>query len=90
MTHGFVGADLASLSKEAAMIVLRRVLPDLKLKEEEAIPKEILEDWDNALLKFIKIFPKEYKEALRKQKEKKVQQPDSQTIEKRTENAVLA
>ncbi|HCC32232.1 MAG TPA: glutamate synthase large subunit [Marinilabiliales bacterium] len=52
--------------------------------------KEILEDWDNALLKFIKIFPKEYKEALRKQKEKKVQQPDSQTIEKRTENAVLA
>ena len=43
VTHGFVGADLASLSKEAAMIVLRRVLPDLKYDEEEAIPKEILE-----------------------------------------------
>ena len=43
ITHGFVGADLAALSKEAAMIVLRRVLPDLKLKEEEAIPKDVLE-----------------------------------------------
>jgi transitional endoplasmic reticulum ATPase len=43
ITHGFVGADLASLAKEAAMIVLRRVLPDLRLKEEEAIPTELLE-----------------------------------------------
>jgi glutamate synthase (NADPH/NADH) large chain len=29
---------------------------------------EILEDWDNALLKFIKVFPAEYKAALEKQK----------------------
>ncbi|MBS3101632.1 CDC48 family AAA ATPase [Candidatus Woesearchaeota archaeon] len=43
ITHGFVGADLASLSKEAAMIVLRRVLPDIKLKEDEPLPKELLE-----------------------------------------------
>ncbi len=43
ITHGFVGADLAALAKEAAMIVLRRLLPDLKLKEEEAIPKDVLE-----------------------------------------------
>ncbi|RME31842.1 AAA family ATPase [Candidatus Woesearchaeota archaeon] len=43
VTHGFVGADLASLAKEAAMIVLRRVLPDLNLKEDEEIPKEVLE-----------------------------------------------
>ena len=43
VTHGFVGADLSALCKEAAMIVLRRILPDLKLKEEEPIPKEILE-----------------------------------------------
>ncbi|MBR9699762.1 CDC48 family AAA ATPase, partial [Candidatus Woesearchaeota archaeon] len=43
ITHGFVGADLASLAKESAMIVLRRVLPDLKLEEEEAIPKEMLD-----------------------------------------------
>jgi transitional endoplasmic reticulum ATPase len=43
VTYGFVGADLAALSKESAMIVLRRILPDLNFKEEEPIPKEILE-----------------------------------------------
>ncbi|MFH1182067.1 MAG: CDC48 family AAA ATPase [Candidatus Woesearchaeota archaeon] len=43
VTHGFVGADLSALCKEAAMIVLRRVLPDLKLDEEEPIPREVLE-----------------------------------------------
>ncbi|MBW2989962.1 CDC48 family AAA ATPase [Candidatus Woesearchaeota archaeon] len=43
ITYGFVGADLAALAKESAMIILRKVLPELKLKEEEAIPKELLE-----------------------------------------------
>jgi len=46
VTHGFVGADLNSLAKEAAMIVLRRILPDLKVEgveEGQPIPKEILE-----------------------------------------------
>jgi len=43
VTHGFVGADLAALAKEAAMIMLRRVLPDLKYDKEEPLPKEILE-----------------------------------------------
>jgi len=43
VTHGFVGADLSSLVKESAMIVLRRILPDLKLKEDEPIPKDVLE-----------------------------------------------
>ena len=46
VTHGFVGADLNSLAKEAAMIVLRRILPDLKkkdLEDGEPIPPEILE-----------------------------------------------
>ena len=43
VTHGFVGADLASLSKEAAMIVLRRALPDMNLKEDEAIAQELLD-----------------------------------------------
>jgi len=41
ITHGFVGADLAALCREAAMNALRRVLPDIDL-EEQAIPKEIL------------------------------------------------
>ncbi|MAG91375.1 hypothetical protein CMO83_01740 [Candidatus Woesearchaeota archaeon] len=43
VTHGFVGADLSSLAKEAAMIVLRKALPDLRLKEDEPLPKELLE-----------------------------------------------
>ncbi|MEM4756391.1 MAG: CDC48 family AAA ATPase, partial [Candidatus Woesearchaeota archaeon] len=43
ITHGFVGADLAALAKEAAMIVLRRVLPDLDLDGNEPIPNEVLQ-----------------------------------------------
>ncbi|HLP80158.1 MAG TPA: CDC48 family AAA ATPase [Acidobacteriota bacterium] len=42
-THGFVGADLAALSKESAMVVLRKVLPDIALDKEEEIPREVLE-----------------------------------------------
>ncbi|OYT35859.1 ATPase [Candidatus Pacearchaeota archaeon ex4484_71] len=41
-THGFVGADLEALTKEAAMNVLRKHLHKIKLDDEE-IPKEILE-----------------------------------------------
>lgn len=40
-THGFVGADISALAKEAAMKALRRYLPQIKL--EEAVPLEILE-----------------------------------------------
>jgi len=43
MTHGFVGADLESLSKEAAMNVLRKLLPKMKLESEEQISPELLE-----------------------------------------------
>ena len=43
VTHGFVGADVSALAKEAAMNVLRRLLPDIKLQEKEPIPKELLE-----------------------------------------------
>ena len=42
ITHGFVGADLEALCKEAAMNALRKVLPKIDL-EEESIPPEILE-----------------------------------------------
>ena len=41
-THGFVGADLASLAKEAAMNALRRIRPELDLEQDE-IDAEILE-----------------------------------------------
>lgn len=66
MTYGFVGADLSALAKEAAMIVLRRVLPEIKFKgkkdkdkEEEIapLPKEVLE-------KLI-VAQKDFKEALK-------------------------
>jgi len=41
VTHGFVGADLEYLCKEAAMKALRRMLPELRL-EDERIPPEVL------------------------------------------------
>tara|TARA_Y100000034_G_scaffold49087_1_gene60671 strand:- start:8474 stop:10756 length:2283 start_codon:yes stop_codon:yes gene_type:complete len=44
VTHGFVGADISALTKEAAMVVLRRLLPKLNLKEDEEIPEEVLKD----------------------------------------------
>ena len=41
-THGFVGADIAQLAKEAAMNALRRIRPELDLEEDE-IDAETLE-----------------------------------------------
>ncbi|MDP6741710.1 MAG: CDC48 family AAA ATPase [Candidatus Thalassarchaeaceae archaeon] len=41
-THGFVGADVSALSREAAMKALRRYLPEIDLEEEE-VPPEVLE-----------------------------------------------
>src|SRR5690554_4777029 len=43
ITYGFVGADLAALSREAAMESLRRNLPDIDLEKRE-IPEEVLEN----------------------------------------------
>ncbi|MEM2940736.1 MAG: CDC48 family AAA ATPase [Thermoproteota archaeon] len=41
ITHGYTGADLAALSREAAMKALRRYLPEIKL--DEKIPQSVLE-----------------------------------------------
>jgi transitional endoplasmic reticulum ATPase len=41
-THGFVGADIALLVKEAAMHALRKILPKIDLDQE--IPAELLEN----------------------------------------------
>lgn len=41
-THGFVGADLAALCREAAMNAVKRILPKIDLSKGE-IPLEILE-----------------------------------------------
>jgi len=40
--HGYTGADVAALSREAAMKALRRYLPDIDLVEDR-VPPEILE-----------------------------------------------
>lgn len=56
VTHGFVGADLESLAKEAAMRSLRRILPEIDLQQEK-ISAEILQK--------IKISEDDFKEALK-------------------------
>lgn len=43
-THGFVGADVNALCKEAAMKALRRYLPDLTTEDE--IPQEIVQEME--------------------------------------------
>ncbi|MBI4399171.1 CDC48 family AAA ATPase, partial [Candidatus Micrarchaeota archaeon] len=43
VTHGYTGADLSSLCKEAAMKSLRRILPKIDL-EQEFIPPKVLEE----------------------------------------------
>ena len=55
VSHGFVGADLEYLCKEAAMKCLRRLLPELNM-EEEKLPPETLDkliitqnDFDQAI-----------------------------------------
>jgi len=56
ITHGFVGADLEALAKEAAMSALRRNLPAISWRTMEELPPKIIEklkvtkqDFDNAL-----------------------------------------
>ncbi|HME18700.1 MAG TPA: AAA family ATPase, partial [Nitrososphaerales archaeon] len=41
VTHGFVGADLEYLCKEAAMKTLRRNLPEIKLEEDRLSPETL-------------------------------------------------
>ncbi len=55
-THGFVGADLEVLSKEAAMRSLRRILPEIDL-DEDKISAEILQK--------IKITSEDFRDALK-------------------------
>jgi len=55
-THGFSGADLAALCREAAMKTLRRALPRIDL-EQEVVPTEVL--------KGLKVTQADFEEALR-------------------------
>ncbi|HEX2558006.1 MAG TPA: CDC48 family AAA ATPase [Nitrososphaera sp.] len=56
VTHGFVGADLEALGKEAAMLSLRRMLPEINMQESK-IPAEVLNK--------IKITDKDFEDALK-------------------------
>ncbi|MCK9565713.1 MAG: CDC48 family AAA ATPase [Methanothrix sp.] len=55
-THGFVGADLYALCKEAAMRTLERALPDLDVSED--IPAEVVES--------LRVTKEDFQEALKK------------------------
>ena len=57
VTHGFVGADLSSLVKEAAINVIRRIYPDIDWKKEETLSKDILDK--------LEVTHKDFKDALR-------------------------
>jgi transitional endoplasmic reticulum ATPase len=55
ITHGYVGADLEYLCKEAAMKCLRRLLPELNMEDEKLSPETLDklivngEDFQNAI-----------------------------------------
>ncbi|MFC4448032.1 CDC48 family AAA ATPase [Halorussus aquaticus] len=55
-THGFVGADLESLSKESAMNALRRIRPEIDLESDE-IPADVLDS--------LQVTERDFKEALK-------------------------
>jgi transitional endoplasmic reticulum ATPase len=56
ITHGFVGADISAVCREAAMSALRRYLPEIDL-ESEIIDPELLEQ--------IKVSKQDFEEALK-------------------------
>src|SRR5947208_480134 len=55
ISHGYVGADLEYLCKEAAMKCLRRLLPDINLEDEKLAPEVLnklivmMNDFENAV-----------------------------------------
>jgi len=55
-THGFVGADLATLTREAAMNALRRIRPELDLEADEI---------DADVLDSLQVTEADFKEALK-------------------------
>jgi len=43
ITHGYSGADLEALAKEAAMRALRKIMPEIKKLKDEELTKELLD-----------------------------------------------
>ena len=56
-TYGFVGADIAALTREAALEAVRRIMPRIDLGED-SIPTEILDA--------LSVGPRDFKEALKR------------------------
>ena len=56
-TYGFVGADLAALTREAAIEAVRRIMPKINL-EEGTIPPEVLDN--------LSVTRKDFEEALKR------------------------
>ncbi|MGZ8360827.1 MAG: AAA family ATPase, partial [Allosphingosinicella sp.] len=56
-TYGFVGADLAALTREAAIDAVRRIMPELNL-QEGTIPPEVLDK--------LSVTRKDFEEALKR------------------------
>ena len=69
-THGFVGADLEVLAKEAAMRSLRKILPEIDL-DEDKISSEILQK--------IQISSDDFKDALKEVKPSALREVQVQT-----------
>ncbi len=67
LTHGYAGADLSALTKEAAMAALRRILPDVDMEADE-IPSETLNKievkWDDFVAALRDMQPSTMREVL--------------------------
>jgi transitional endoplasmic reticulum ATPase len=64
VTHGFVGADLAALCREAAMVTLRKIAEDIPL-EAEFIPFDILARLEVTMSDFLEALAEVEPSALR-------------------------
>ncbi len=71
-THGYVGADLAALAREAAMNAVQRILPEIDFESEE-IPPEVLDKLEVTLDDLERAFRETTPSAMR---EVLVQTPD--------------
>jgi len=52
ITHGFVGADLEALCREAAMVTLRKIMPKIEF-EADYIPYELLSELEVTMNDFV-------------------------------------
>ena len=63
MTHGYTGADITSLAREAAMSTLRRILP--KIIDKRSVPNELLMSLEVTKNDFLEAFNSIQPSALR-------------------------